>query len=280
MERFKTRIVLSLMLAGTAALRGQEAKAPQSDVDVAPPPSDRFPAAWYTTQEGGTETPVAGAPFTGTLLITTAVEPPYQSRIVTYKMRDGAGRFRSEEFAVEVAGSPNPELAQIPHQIDVVDVVAHCEFHWAEPATEEADKVATVSCRSRRVRLHDDGMTSKMTRQTPEVSHNRYATLETTSEIEPLGEGTIQGFRVLGVRQTDTDQDGKGTHQRKMDIWWSPELKEILLTKSLGKGQVPVFELKDIKLGEPDPALFYPPKGWKIRREADVPPLPVPNSIQ
>jgi hypothetical protein len=280
MQDFKARIMLSLMLTGAASLCGQEMKAPPAAVDVAPPPSERFPAEWYPAGADAMHAPVVGVPFTGTLLMKIGSEPPMQSLNVTYKMRDGTGRFRSEEFNVEVPGSPNPELAQIPHQIDVVDVVRHCEFHWAEPVTEEADKVATVSCLSRRVRLHDDGMTAKMTRQTPEVSHNRYVTLETTREIEPLGESTIQGLRALGVRQTDTDQNGNVTHQRKIDIWWSPELKEILLTKSLGEQQVPVLELKDIKLGEPDPALFYPPKGWKIRREADVPPLPVPDSIQ
>jgi hypothetical protein len=37
------------------------------------------------------------------------------------------------------------------------------------------------------------------------------------------------------------------------------------------------FEMSGIKREEPDAGLFYPPEGYQIRKEAEVPPLPAPS---
>jgi hypothetical protein len=107
-------------------------------------------------------------------------------------------------------------------------------------------------------------MTAKMSRQVPEITHDKF----TTAKVEPLGERQIEGLKVLGVRQTATDLDSSGNpiREREMEVWWSPELQEIVLTRSLGKLQVPTLELKDVKRGEPAAVLFYPPAGFKIVR--------------
>src|SRR5271170_1566162 len=78
----KAQIMLGLMLAGAASLRGQ-VKAPLAAVDVAPPPNERFPAEWYPAGEDSMEAPVAGAPFTGTVLMKIGAEPLMQSQSVT-----------------------------------------------------------------------------------------------------------------------------------------------------------------------------------------------------
>jgi hypothetical protein len=36
------------------------------------------------------------------------------------------------------------------------------------------------------------------------------------------------------------------------------------------------WEMTEIRRDEPDAGLFYPPEGYSIRKEAEVPPLPVP----
>ena len=85
---------------------------------------------------------------------------------------------------------------------------------------------------------------------------------------EPLGERQIEGLKVFGMRETKTDLDGSGNPVRTagVEAWWSPELHEIVQTRSIGEPQMPTVELKDVKREEPPAALFYPPAGFKIVR--------------
>lgn len=265
----KIMATTGLMILGLAVSHGQEVEKPKVVVDEAPPPSERFPAAWYSAQDGqSTTAPVVGSPYTATMLLKTVTEfggdkPAIASKIVTRMMRDSAGRTRTEEW-MEVEGYPNPPLAGKSYQIEVNDTVQHCFFRWTEPVEQAKDKVATVNCLSRHLSRQDDGMTAKMSRQVPEITHDKF----TTAKVEPLGERQIEGLKVLGVRQTATDLDSSGNpiREREMEVWWSPELQEIVLTRSLGKLQVPTLELKDVKRGEPAAVLFYPPAGFKIVR--------------
>jgi hypothetical protein len=243
-------------------------------VDTAPPSSERFPAAWYPAENSYTVTtaPVTGAPFTGLLVMTTKMSrggghPPLETQMRTVTMRDRAGRTRTEEGGVEAGG--RDQLGY--RQIEVNDVVRHCTFRWVEPVREASRQVAQVSCLSRKLGWQDDGMTAKMTRQIPEVIDVFPGQAD---RIEPLGERTVAGMRALGVRQTRTSTaaDGK-TSGSAMEIWWSPELKEILEVQPIGDGlDLPGFEMKDFRRGEPDEALFYPPVGWRILRPGEAGP--------
>jgi len=85
---------------------------------------------------------------------------------------------------------------------------------------------------------------------------------------EPLGEKQIEDLKVFGMRETNTSLDSRGNPVRTEggEVWWSPELHEIVQARSIGEPQMPTVELKDVKREEPPAALFYPPAGFKIVR--------------
>lgn len=265
--------------------------------DTAPSPSEKFPAEWYLAQDPYHPSPVAettsgsassaGAPFIGTIVMSASL-PGQTPRVATmreFTMRDSAGRLRTEEEFNDY-GRPISNASQVMRQISVNDVVAHCSFDWVEPATKESDKRAIVQCFPRRVasqvdgveckqpdsekgKRHDgpeirqpDGMESKMTRQVPEVLHDfPWETLQ----IEPLGQKIIAGLTAFGIRQTLINTQVNAGQPQVTEIWWSPKIKEILKATPIGDtlGRM-ATEMTDINLKEPDPALFYPPIGYKI----------------
>jgi hypothetical protein len=258
-----------------------------------PPPSERFPAEWYSPQAQDPYHPLPeveatssigsmiGVPFSGTTVMSTRISLPGQApqfsvlREVT--MRDSAGRTRIEQV-FDVDRMPAAIASQMKRQISVNDVVAHCSFDWVEPATKEADKTATVQCFPRpMIRRLDgteckqpdrvenkqpDGMESKMTRQVGETTHPfPWQTLQ----IEPLGQKNIAGLNAFGIRQTLIDTNMNAGQPQVTEIWWSPEIKEMLKATPVGdSGGRPTIEMIDIKRNEPDPAEFYPPAGYKI----------------
>jgi hypothetical protein len=122
MRRLKIMATTGLMILGLAVSHGQEVEKPKVVVDEAPPPSERFPAAWYSAQDGqSTTAPVVGSPYTATMLLKTVTEfggdkPAIKSKIVTRMMRDSAGRTRTEEW-MEVEGYPYPPLAEKSYQV-------------------------------------------------------------------------------------------------------------------------------------------------------------------
>jgi hypothetical protein len=269
-------MVGALMLC--ARLLAQAPPAPTGRLDTAPPPSEKFPAEWYSAQdpyhplpEGGatnSDAPVVGAPFSGTSVMSTEISVPGSaprfSRMREFTMRDSAGRTRTEE-EFEVDGMPAALASQMKKQIEVNDVVTHCSFRWVEPARSEAEKTATVQCLPRTVTLRPDGMESKMSRQMAETDHPYPGV---TSQIEPLGEKVIAGVRALGIRVTTTDAHSDAGQPQITEMWWSPEIKEVVEIKPIGDpAGRPTTEMTDIKRQEPDPALFYPPDGYKIVTE-------------
>src|ERR1017187_7265456 len=160
---------------------------PTGRLDTAPPPSEKFPAEWYSEQdpyhqlpEGGavhTTAPVVGVPFSGTTVMSTYVDEQGRMtlKVRIIRMRDSAGRTRTETHGLEMEGMPaqRPDQKNGQIEVEVKDTVTHCNFTWTEPATTEADKTAAVQCGPRTVtRLPDeDGMESKMTRQVAETTH-------------------------------------------------------------------------------------------------------------
>jgi phage FluMu protein gp41 len=180
-----------------------------------------------------------------------------------FTMRDSAGRTRIERV-VDMDGMPAAIASQITSRITVKDVVSHCSFDWVEPATKEADKIAIVQCGPRTVTLQPtvDGMEIKMTRQVAETTHPfPWQTLQ----IEPLGEKVVAGVKALGIRQTLTDTQSSPGQPQVTEIWWSPEIKEMIEAKPVGDTTYRLtIQMIDIKRDEPDPAQFYPPAGYKI----------------
>jgi hypothetical protein len=87
----------------------------------------------------------------------------------------------------------------------------------------------------------------------------------------------MDGLDCLGMRSTVTttlpSNAGVQPPPREMVIerWWSPELNEVVWFGPVpAQSGLPTFELTDIHPGEPDPALFYPPAGYKIVHQVDT----------
>jgi hypothetical protein len=263
-------------LASCASLMAQTPPMPTGWLDTAPPPSEKFPVEWYSTQDpyhptpdGGvvhTDAPVIGAPFTGTIVVSGQASvpgrPSVASRMRTVMVRDSAGRTRIEMLPLEVDGV----LARTPGgpigKIEVNDAATHCTFGWVEPPQTGVGKAASVRCLPRTIRFQADGMESKMTKQVAETLHPfPWQTLQ----IEPLGEKIVAGMKAVGIRQTLADTQTSPGQPQVTEIWWSPEIKEILVSKPVGDATGrSTIEMTDIKRLEPDPALFYPPAGYKI----------------
>jgi hypothetical protein len=247
-----TLFIASAWLA-IAPLAGQEI------TDVAPPPSARFPAAWYPPDNNVTSTM---QPVTGT---------PYEARMVTkgqysglpieqepLQARDSAGRMRSETLEIRLKdGAPVTVRA-----VEVDDPVSHCSFHWMEPWVNESAPTATVQCMPRTVHYSAQSMWSSVSSMKPGEEH---PSPDETDQTEALGERTIDGVRAVGFRRVRIikNPDPKQTQTIESEIWTAPEMKEIVAIHVKGPGGYGI-ELRDIKLREPDPKLFYPPADYKI----------------
>lgn len=86
-----------------------------------------------------------------------------------------------------------------------------------------------------------------------------------TDRNEPLGERTFDGVRATGVRHTRIIQAVPTGEPQSIvtEIWVSSEMKEVVALYPKAPDDYSL-ELRDIKLREPDPKLFYPPADYKI----------------
>ena len=236
----------------------------QQDKNIAPAPSDRFPASWYPPDSDVTYTaaPQTGAPYSGTMVTTFAGMSFSQS---TFQTRDSAGRMRTETNMPRLsADGGGPSGVIQAREVEISDPVSHCSFVWTEPWLGSADPVATVTCMPRTLRyakggLGSDAMRTKVTEEHPYPHQVRLT--------EPLGERSFGDVKASGVRVTITTTNPATNDLKTLvsELWYSAELKEsIALRPGIGSG-VPSFELTNVHRGESDPTLFYPPTGYKIR---------------
>jgi hypothetical protein len=265
-------------------------------LDAAQPQPDKFPAEWYSEAAQDpyhplppfnplyTSTPTPITPFSAVTVTSSEIlaaggtQTIYGNRTLT--MRDSAWRLRTDEERqiVEVGKNGAASSVRVVSQVEVNDPVAHCSFRWVEPARDNAEKIVTVQCqpRSTTVQLphkqaaaQPDPMEAKMTRQIAETTHPFPGQ---SLQIEPLGQKVVAGLKAFGIRQTLTDPNMYAGVPQVTEIWWSPDIKEILLAKPIGDpaGRLGI-EMRDIKLQEPDSALFYPPAGYKIVPQSQMP---------
>ena len=234
----------------------------QQEMNIAPAPSDRFPASWYPADSDVTYTtaPQPGAPYSGTMVMSFAGMSFSQSAL---QARDSAGRMRTETNMPRLSAGRSGTIIQV-REVEVSDPVSHCSFRWTEPWLGPGDPVATVTCMPRTVRytkggLGSDALRTKITEEHPYPDQVRLT--------EPLGERSFGDVKASGVRVTitttkPTTNDVK-THAS--ELWYSAELKEVIAMRpGLGSG-LPSFELTEVHRGESDPGLFYPPALYKIR---------------
>jgi hypothetical protein len=244
--------------------------------DVAPPPSSRFPANWYPADNDVTYTAAAqrGAPYTATLVTTWRLrDPDGMTKTLEHsglQARDGAGRKREE---MEMPRPDDHGGVITAHEVSVNDPVSHCSFRWMEPWVAPGPPRAMVNCMPRTLHYTEQNIYADAIASQPE---QLISAQDSSDRSEPLGTRRIEGFEATGVRHTRTGTAApNGTVVLTTEIWYSQQLQELLeLRQTLepetqpGEGPLPDFKLTQIRRGEPDEKLFYPPEGYKIDPES------------
>jgi hypothetical protein len=252
--RGSLRILLLVTLACSAIspLTGQET------TEVVP--SARFPAEWYSDNSiMATMPPVTGAPYEARV-----VQSNLLGRIsveqAPRQMRDSAGRTRTET-------GMGPRTAQDGTQVEVREVgvndpASQCSFQWEEPWVIQGTPTATVQCQRHKAQYAGQPMWYSSAYMKIGEEH---PSPDETDETEAIGERTFDGVRAVGFRRVRIIKNPHPEQSQTIEAesWTSPEMKEIvaIYVKSAPNYSV---ELREIKLREPDPKLFYPPAGYKI----------------
>ena len=256
----QTRIRFCVLMAAAclavSPLRGQET------TDVAPAPSARFPAAWYPPDSDVTYTmaPVKGAPDEARMVMSSEQYGKAPVEQATLQARDSAGRTRTES-------SMGPRTTQDGRQVEarevgISDPVTHCRFQWMEPWVYKSAPTATVQCMTRTLHYNGRPLWSSAASMKPGEEH---PSPDETDQTEAIGERTFDGVRAVGFRRVRIikNPDPKQAQTIESEVWTAPEMKEIVAIYVKGPGGYGI-ELRDIKLREPDPKLFYPPANYKI----------------
>jgi len=241
----------------------------QDKVDVAPPPSARFPAAWYPPDNNVTSTmpPVTGTPYVARLVMSSEQYggPPVEQ--APLQARDSAGRMRTETL-MGPRTAPDGKQVEV-REVSVSDPVTHCYFQWEEPwiVVAKSTPTATVQCMPRRVDYSEQSMWSSVASLKPGEEH---PSPDETDQTEAIGERTFDGVRAVGFRRIRIIKSPhpEQTQTIESETWIAPEMKEIVAIHVKGGYDI---DLRDIKLREPDPTLFYPPTDYRIESLSNHP---------
>jgi hypothetical protein len=89
---------------------------------------------------------------------------------------------------------------------------------------------------------------------------------------EQLGPRRVAGVDVVGTRATRTIPAGAIGNERDISViterWYSEELQlDVLRTQTDPRFGTTTYELQDLKVGEPDPALFEIPADYRVAEE-------------
>ena len=240
--------------------------AAQDKIDVAPPPSARFPAAWYPPDNDVTYTiqPVTGAPYeAGAVRGNQRTALPMEQEPI--QARDSAGRTRGETPEVRLKDGKPVAVRSV--QVD--DPVSHCSFQWREPWVDSGTPTATVQCQPRTLHVNDQqAIWFVVASMKPGEEHPSPLV---TYRNEWLGTRSFDGVQAEGLRRTSLIKDSSGqTETTVREFWFSREMKE-LISIHFSDDPDSGAELRDIRLHEPDPTLFYPPTGYTIVHTSNHP---------
>jgi hypothetical protein len=239
-------------------------------IDTAPPPSEHFPANWYppSNDESYPQSEPVHAPYTATLVITSHHRDPSTGEIKTISQRNRQARDKAGRKREEIGTGASDGGVGSEHNVTVSDPVSHCTFTWTDPWTGPDKPGATVTCLPLKLRYYTQNIWADAIVTTPREVHQ----LDSVYLSVPLGERSFGNIKAEGVRRTTTRtnvQTGE-TSQVVTEIWYSPELNEMIQVKSTVDPKrsqsvsMPDFELIDIQLADPAPELFYPPSGYRI----------------
>jgi hypothetical protein len=179
--------------------------------------------------------------------------------------RDGGGRTRTDTITRCWLGADGEFHAA--WRVDVIDPASRTSLTWS--VDDLTPKVVKVHHILEAKPLRADMPEQVEARKIQDLNEPP----KSESVSESLGVKTIEGFSVEGHRVTHTIPVGEAGNDRPMksieENWWSEQLKQVVLAiddnPTQGRTEM---RLKDVRLGEPDPALFSPPEGYKIE---DVP---------
>jgi len=199
---------------------------------------------------------VKGAPYTATATTDFTQVLADGNRIVHHQSglvaRDGQGRTRREE----TMGRMGPVAMNGSKMIFIHDPVAQASYML------NADKLTA------RVMKHD-GMAGMVHMQIQKKMMKAMSSDEQGEiKTESLGTQEIGGVKAQGKLVTRTIPAGAIGNEQPIQItvetWTSPDLQTVVLQKRNDPrfGQT-VFQLTDIKQGEPDASLFQVPAGYK-----------------
>ena len=177
----------------------------QEKTDVAPPPSDRFPAAWYPPDNDvtSTMTPVKGAPYEARMMM-GGPQPGTLIEQEALHARDSAGRTRIDTLETRLKdGAP-----ATVHAVEVDDPVSHCSFHWVEPWVDKSAPTATVSCMPRTV--HYGAQPMWVSFASMQAAEEHPSSME-TDHNEPLGVRTFDGVRATGYGTHESSRPRRPT---------------------------------------------------------------------
>ncbi len=244
--------------------------------DTAPKPTPRFPSAWYPPpgqQQIYTLSVQRDRPYVAVLVTTTNFVDPKTGQTKTAsqstaQMRDSQGRRREE---TEMPRPDDKGQTVMAHEVSVHDPVSHCEFRWIEPwvvtSSAGVQPVASVTCMPIVLKYTNQNIWRDGIVETQQQKRDEFSEYV----MEPLGHRSTEGLDAVGTRTTTTrlDSSGAPTGTVVTEIWYSPELEELLaMEMTAGSGVtrqiLPEFKLMGIRREEPTPALFYPPTGYKI----------------
>ena len=240
-------------------------------------PSSRFPASWYPVDNDVTYTSAAqrGAPYTATLVVTWRLrEPDGMTKTLVksgLQARDGAGRKREE---MAMSGPDEQGGGITAHEVSVNDPVSHCNFRWMEPWVAPGPPRAMVSCMPRTLHYTEQNIyADAIASQAEQVISAQDFQRSFRAAGDPSA-SRVSKPRACGAQRTGSAAPSS-TVVLTTEIWYSQELQELLeLRQTLepetqpGEGPLPDFKLTQIRRGEPDEKLFYPPEGYKIDPES------------
>jgi hypothetical protein len=219
-------------------------------------------APFMLMEMGGEQ--VKDAPYTATA-VTESVQTLSDGNRITHKStasiaRDGQGRTRREESMSKMGGvsvdGHNMVIINDPSAKN--ELILHPKEQTAETMKFDSDTVKVRAFRKERIERSQKDFIYKVG---PGDAGE--------SKKESLGTQVIEGVSCDGTRITRTIAAGAIGNERPIEIvtetWFSPELKTLVMKKSSDpRSGETTYRLTQIKRGEPDPALFQAPEGFKV----------------
>jgi len=275
MRKASRAVVLTLLLLGfpfqyPLLLNGQDKNAPSA------PPRAQTPLCTFefdvpSTMIWSPGASLAKVPYTGTVKTTFVQKLPDDNSIrgvlISYEARDSAGRTISQTVqgcSFGVDGQRHERL-----MTTVNDPIAKTRANWKLGNAGEP-KLAWVNhldVRQPTVEYTEDELAMLADRRRAFEAGMSY--FQSEYKWEDLGTKQINGITAKGSRVTRTIPAGEEGNDKPTTVvtetWRSTDFAMTLyaVQDDPRRGRI-TMEFQDLKMGEPDPALFVPPSGYKI----------------